>query len=40
MEQTIKLNKKLYNKKSRKRKGGKPRTQQFKRDIETLACGK
>jgi len=36
MEQTIKLNKKLYNKKSRKRKGGKPRTQQFKRDIETL----
>jgi hypothetical protein len=36
MEQTIKLNKKLYNKKSKKRKGGQPRTQQFKRDIETL----
>ena len=36
MEQTIKLNRKLYNKKSRKRKGGTLRTQQFKRDIQTL----
>ena len=36
MEQTIKLNKKLYNKQSRKHKGGSTRIHKFKRDIHTL----